>query len=90
MGIGRVQGVFGVDKGRRAAGLLNLSHHMQGQGGLARTFRAIDFNDAALGQTANAKRQVKAQGTRGHRLDLHGGLVAQLHYRALAEGPVNL
>src|SRR5579859_6861058 len=80
-----------VQKAGGTAGLLHLGHHVQGEGGLARAFGPVDLDDAALWQAADAERQVEAERAGGHRLDLHHlALVAQLHHRALAEGPVDL
>ncbi len=83
--------MFGVDEGAGAAGLLHLGHHVQRQGGLARTLGPVDLHHPALGQAADAQRHVEAERAGGDRLDLHDlALVAQLHHRALAEGPIDL
>ena len=83
--------MLGVDEGRRAARLLDLGHHVQGQRRLAGALRPIDLDDAALGQAPDPERDIQAQRARGHALDLHDlALVAQLHHRALAKGPVDL
>ena len=88
--IERIQRVFGVDEGTDAAILLGFCHAVQGQRRLARAFRTIDFDDTALGQAANAERNVEAERTGGHRFDIHHLLVAKAHDRALAEGPLNI
>ena len=91
VGVGGIQRVLGVDEGGGAAGLLHLGHHVQGQGGLARAFRPVDLDHPPLGQAADAQRHVEAERAGGDRLDLDDlALVAQLHHRALAEGPVDL
>ena len=91
VGVGGIQRMFGVDEGRGAAGLLDLGHHVQGQRRLAGAFRPVDLDDPPLGQAADPQRHVQAQRARRHRLDLHDlALVAQLHHRALAEGPIDL
>ncbi len=64
--------------------------HVQRQRRLARAFRAINFNDAALGQAANAERDVERQRAGGDRFDLDHRLLAQAHDRAFAEGLVDL
>ena len=91
MGIGGIERMFGIDKGRRTACPLHLGHNMQGQGGLARAFRAIDFHHPATRQAANAKGHVQPQGPGRDRLDLNNlALIAELHHRALAIGPIDL
>ncbi len=91
LGVGRIQRMLGVDEGGGAAGLLHLGHHVQGERGLARAFRPKDLDHPAARQAADAQRQVEAERAGGHRLDLHHlALGAQLHHRALAEGPIDL
>src|SRR5271168_2936454 len=64
---------------------------MQRQRGLARGFRAVNFDDAAARQAADAERDVEAERTGRNRLDLHRLLVlAQAHDRALAERALDL
>jgi hypothetical protein len=89
--IGRIERVLGIDEGAGAAGLLGLRDDMERQRGLARAFRPVDLHHPAARQAADAKRQVEADRAGrdglglGHRLAL-----AQLHHRALAEGPLDL
>src|SRR5581483_11393981 len=53
--------------------------------------RPVDLDDPPLRQAADPQRDVQAQRARGDALDLHDlALDAQLHHRALAEGPVDL
>ncbi len=61
LGIDRIERMFGVDIGGDAALLLGLGHDMQRQRGLARGFRAVDLDDAAARQAADAQRDVEAQ-----------------------------
>jgi hypothetical protein len=91
LGILRVKRVFGIDKGADAALFLFFGHDMQRQRGLARRFRPVDLDDPALGQAADAKRDVEAQRAGRGRLDLHRRAVgAKPHDRALAELPLDL
>ncbi len=89
-GIDRVERVFGVDIGGDATLFLGFGHGMERQGGLARGFRAVNFDHAAARQAADAERDVQAERAGGHRLDLDLALGAQLHHRALAESPIDL
>ena len=83
--------MLGVDEGANAALLLCFGHRVQRHGGLARAFRPVDLDDAALGQSADTQRNVQPQRPGRHRLDLDDLLVdAQTHDRALAEGAFDL
>ena len=53
--------MFGVDKGADPALLLAFGHHMQRQRGLARAFGAVDLNDPALRQTADAQGDIQTE-----------------------------
>jgi hypothetical protein len=64
--------VFGVDEGGGAAGLLNLGHGVQGQGRLARGFRAEHLDHPPARQAADAQRHVQAQRAGRDALDLGG------------------
>jgi hypothetical protein len=64
---------------------LGLGDDAETEGGLAGGFRAVDLDDAALGQAADAEREVHGERARRERLDLHLGVAAQAHDRALAE-----
>ena len=48
-----------VHECRRAAGLLRLGDHLQGDGRLARRFRPEDFDHAPAGESADAERRVE-------------------------------
>ena len=66
--------------------LLRLRHRVQRQRGLARRFRPVDLDHAALGQAADAQRDVQAERAGGDDLDVLDHLAfAQPHDRALAE-----
>ena len=84
-GVDRVHGVLGVDVGADAAVALGLGHHVHGEGRLARGLGAVDLDDPAPGQAADAEGEVERQRAGGDGLDGHGGLLAHLHDRALAE-----
>ena len=64
-GIDRVERVFGVDEGADAAALLRLGDGVQSEGGLARAFRAVNFDHTAARQAADAKREVQAERPEG-------------------------
>src|SRR3546814_3287195 len=83
--------MLGVDEGAGTAGLLGLGDHVQRQGGLARTLRPVDLDDAAARQAADAQADVEAERAGRHGLDLDGaGVGAELHHRALAERALDL
>jgi hypothetical protein len=64
---------------------------MQRQRRLARAFRPVDLDDAALRQATDTERDVEAERARRNRLDLDDILVRpELHDRALAERPLDL
>ena len=64
---------------------------LQGERGLARAFRAVDLDDAAARQAADAERDIEAERAGRHHLGVHGLLaLAQAHDRALAEGALDL
>ena len=74
-----------VDEGGDAPGLLGLGHGVQGQGGLTGRFRPVDFDDAALGQSAHAQGEIQTQAAGGNHFHLHLLGFAQLHHGAFAE-----
>ncbi len=53
--------MFRIDKRGQPAVFLGFGHTMQRQRGLTGTFRSVDLDDAAFGQTANAQRDIQAQ-----------------------------
>ena len=77
--------MLGVDERRDTAALLALGHDVQGHGGFAAGFGAEHLDDAALGDAADAQRQIKLQAAGGDDLHLHVRLLAQLHHGALAK-----
>ena len=85
LGVDGVHGVLGVDVGADAAVALGLGHHVGGEGGLARGLRPVYLGDPSPRQSADAEGQVERQRPGGDHLDVHGGLLAHLHDRALAE-----
>ena len=86
LGVLDVEGVLGVNEGAGAALLLHLGHHLQGQRGLARGFRAVDLDHPAARQAAHAQGHVQAQRAGGDHLDVFNRLaLAQAHDRAFAE-----
>jgi hypothetical protein len=60
-GVLRVEGVFGVDEGAGGTVFLGFGDDRQGQRGLTRRFRAVDFDDTAFWQAADAQGDVQAQ-----------------------------
>src|ERR1019366_1734470 len=84
-GVFRVERVLDVDERSEAAFFLRLGDDTEAKGGFARGFRAVDFDDAALGQAADAEREVDGERAGGERLDLHLGRAAEAHDGAFAE-----
>src|SRR5438067_2934332 len=82
-----VERVLGVDEGGDAARLRRLGDHVQGQRGLAPRLRAVDLDDAAAGNAADAEREVERDAPGRDRRDvLHQWLVvAETHDGAFAE-----
>jgi hypothetical protein len=63
-----------------------LRDDLQAQRGLAGRFRAINLDDAAARQAADAQRDVEAQRACGNDRQVAGDLgIAHFHYRTLAE-----
>ncbi len=84
LGVEAVEGVLGVDEGGNAAGFLAFGDGVDGQGGLTGTLGAIDFYDAAAGESSDAQGHVEADAAGGDDVELFVGAVAQLHNGALA------
>ena len=79
-----VEGVLGVDEGRRAPALLGLGHRGEGAHRLARRLGAEHLDDPAAGQPPDAEGGVEGETSGGDDVDLdHLGL-AQAHDGALA------
>lgn len=83
-GIGRIERMFGVDEGAGSSGLLHFGDGMEGERGLTRRFRAVDFDDATLG-IASAERLVEGDGAGRGSLDLDCLMVAEAHNGTGAE-----
>src|SRR6202790_1846870 len=90
-GIDRIERILGVDIGGDSAELLLLRYNLQAERRLARGFGSIDLDHAPTRQAADTKRDVQAERSGRHHLQivLHLGL-AHLHDRALAELLFNL
>ena len=83
--------MLGVNETSDPASLLNLSHHVQGHGGLTAGLRAVDFYNPSLGDAAKPQGDIQAQGTCGHCLNIHIlARIPKLHHRPLAIGLLNL
>ena len=90
LGIDRVERMFRVNKGRRAARLLRFGNDVQRERGLARTFRSVYLDHASLWQSPDAKRDIQSETAGGDGFYFQRLALAQLHRRALAEGAVDL
>src|SRR5215207_7619514 len=90
LGVGRVEGVLGVDEGGEAPCFLRLGDDVQGQGRLATRLRTEDLHDPASRDAANAEGDVQGQGAGGNGGDALALLVAHAHDRTLAELPLYL
>src|SRR5215213_2265217 len=90
LGVGRVEGVLGVDKGGEASCFLRLGDDVQGEGRLAARLGTEDLDDATPWDAANAEGEVQSQGTGRDAVDLLPLLVAHAHDRTLPELPLYL
>ena len=81
----RVESVLHVDEHGVAAPALRLGYEREAEGGLARGFGAVDFDDSAARQAADAEGEVYGHRPRAYRLDVHLGRVAEADERALPE-----
>ena len=78
--------MLGVDERRGAADALRFGDDLQGQRRFARGLRAVDLDDAAARQAADAECDVEPERAGRHGFDVVGGAgIAQAHDRALAE-----
>ena len=83
--VGGIQGVLGVDVGRRAAHYLRLSHDVMRQGGLSRGLGPEYLGHPPARHTADAQRYVQRKGTGGYgRNGKPLPNLTQLHDAALA------
>ena len=90
VGVNRIKRVFGIDEGAGAAQLLRLGERMERQRRLAGAFGAVNLDDAAAGQAADAERDIEADGAGRHDIRLDHLALAEAHDRALAEGALDL
>ena len=68
-----------------------LGQAMQSERRFTRRFRAVDFDDAAARQAADAERDIEAKRTCGNGVDVHRlHVLAEPHDRALAETALDL
>ena len=89
-GVLGVERVLRVDEGRDAAGPLRVRDGVQRERRLAGRLGAVDLDDAAAGQAADAERDVQRDGAGGDDLDGRALVAAEAHDRALAELAVDL
>ena len=82
--------MLGVDERADAALLLRLGDRVQRERRLTGAFRAIDFDDAAARQTADAESDVEADRAGGDGLVLDRLALAQAHDRTLAKSALDL
>jgi hypothetical protein len=82
--------VLRVDEGRDAAGPLGVGDGVQRERGLAGGLRAVDLDDAAAREAADAEGHVQRDGAGGDDGDGRALVAAQAHDRALAELTVDL
>ena len=80
----RVHRVLGVDVGAHAAVALGLGDDVHGERRLPRRLGAVDLDDPAAGQPADAEGEVEREGAGGDRGDPDVAPLAELHDRALA------
>ena len=59
--IDRVERMLGIDEAANAAALLRLGDDVQSERGLARGFRAVNLDDAAARQPADAERDIEPE-----------------------------
>ena len=85
-----VEGVLGVDERGDAAGPLRVGDGVEGESGLTRGLRPIDFDDAAAREPANAERDVEGDRPGGDHGDRGALVAAETHDGALAELAINL
>ncbi len=86
LGVGRVEGVLGVDEHRVPPELLRVGDDGERERRLARGFGPVDLDHPAARHSAHAEREVEPDRAGGDHVDRDpGALLAQLHDRALAE-----
>ncbi|MCY1548252.1 hypothetical protein D9M68_843480 [compost metagenome] len=77
--------MFSVDEGAGSTVLLRFSDDRQGQRGLTRRFRAVDLDDTAFWQTADAQGDIQAQRAGGDGRNALTLMVTHAHDRAFTE-----
>ncbi|MNC48302.1 hypothetical protein D3C75_974060 [compost metagenome] len=77
--------MLGVDEGAGGAAFLGFGDDRQGQCGFTRRLRAIDLDDTAFWQAADAQSDVQAQGAGRNGRNAGALVIAHAHDRAFAE-----
>ena len=79
--------MLGIDEGGGASLALHIGDGVQGQGGFATGFRAIDFNNSTARVATNTQANIEGEGSRGDRRHVfdEGLAFFEAHDRALAE-----
>ena len=85
-----VERVLGVDERGDAALLLHVGDRVERECRLSGRLRAVDLDDAAARESADAERDVEGDRSGGDHLDRSALVAAQSHDRALSELPVDL
>ena len=85
-----IERVFGVDERRRSAELLRFGDDMECKRCFTRRFRTINFDNAALGQPADAQSEVQTERAGRDNLDLLRLFLAKPHRAAFAKRTVDL
>src|SRR5436190_11356149 len=84
--VAHVEGVLRIDEGADTAPLLTLGDQLEGERRLARRLGAVDLDDPAARDAADAERDVEAEGAGRQHGDVAGERrLAEPHDRALAE-----
>ena len=89
-GVHRIECVLRVDEGADAAFLLRLGDRVQRQRRLAGALRAVDLDDAATRQAADAKRDIETDRSGRDDLGVDRLALSEPHDRALAERTLDL
>ena len=82
--------MFRVDECSVSACFLRAGNCMKRNGRLTGGLRAVDFDDAPTGQTANSKSNIKSQRTSGDHLHRGTRIIPQSHDRTLTELLIDL
>ena len=79
-GVAGIESMFGIDESGLAAKLLGFGDDLQGERSLTAGFRAVDFDNAAAGESADTESSI--DGEAAARDDVHGNkdiLAAEPH-----------